>query len=164
MKKEKEHKPTFARGKQEHAAKILTRILKPLMGTKEGSLEARLLSEWPAIVGADLAEKTWPRAVKYKGKEQRSATLELQVDDAFAAELHYWKEYMLERIAIYTGHKSIQQVKILARPKTTTSKEKKHTPLAKPAAGARLHSESHSALVESVTDPTLRDVLKKFLQ
>jgi hypothetical protein len=88
-----------------------------------------LLSEWPAVVGEELARFTapekviWPRrsedgeaASPQSAWRTDGAILVLKVDGPRAIEVQHRAEQILERVNIYFGYRAIAQLRFLQAP------------------------------------------------
>ncbi|MGH6815480.1 MAG: DUF721 domain-containing protein, partial [Hyphomicrobiaceae bacterium] len=85
--------------------------------------DAALLTEWPAIVGTDLAGYTTPerltRPRKKKtatsaeagGQDRPGTTLTLRVESARVLDVHYRGEQIIERINGYFGYRAVTVLK-----------------------------------------------------
>jgi len=94
---------------------------------RHGFASATLITEWPAIVGADLARKCtplklkWPRAPQRPGptgatedvEPRTPATLHLRVDPAFALDLQYAAPQVMERINAHFGYRAVGQIRLV---------------------------------------------------
>jgi hypothetical protein len=102
-----------------------------------------LLSEWPAVVGEELARFTapdkvvWPRRTEdgevaslQSAWRTDGAILVLKVDGPRAIEVQHRAEQILERVNIYFGYRAIAQLRFLQAP---LPKAKGHTPAPEPA-------------------------------
>jgi hypothetical protein len=79
---------------------------------KRGFAEAKLISDWEQIVGADIAAFALP--VKLSGlRTDSDHTLVLKTSGGHALELQHLAPVILERIAAYMGYKAIQRIKII---------------------------------------------------
>ena len=94
-----------------------------------GFATTALLSEWPAIVGAELAEFTmpdrvvWPRrredgeeASPPRGWRGEGAILMLRVEGPRAIEVQHRSGQILERVNSYFGYRAIAEMRILQAP------------------------------------------------
>src|SRR5258708_13195702 len=89
----------------------LPHIAKPILG-KHGIGEAQLISEWPAIIGAELAQHCWPVKLSFRRGDRRDGTLKLRVAPAVAVEIQHREPVLIERINGYFGSRAV------ARPPT----------------------------------------------
>jgi hypothetical protein len=102
-----------------------------------------LLSEWPAVVGEELASFTapdrvvWPRrsedgeaASPQSAWRTDGAILVLKVDGPRAIEVQHRAEQILERVNVYFGYRAIAQLRFLQAP---VPKAKSHAPAPAPA-------------------------------
>ena len=106
----------------------VARTLDPLARAR-GFATTALLSEWPAIVGAELAQFTmpdrlvWPRrqqegegATPAKGWRAEGAILMLRVEGPRAIEVQHRSGKILERVNTYFGYRAITEMRILQAP------------------------------------------------
>lgn len=93
---------------------------------KFGFSTASLITDWPEIVGADIAQWTeperlrWPRlpANADAADEARrpSATLVLRVEPARALDVEYRRRQIVERINGYFGYRAVGDLRIVQAP------------------------------------------------
>src|ERR1044071_8274816 len=96
-----------------------------------GFATTALLSEWPAIVGAELAEFTKPdRLVRPRRREDaeepspkkswrpEGAVLVLRVEGPRAIEVQHRSGPILERVNTYFGYRAVVEMRILQAPVT----------------------------------------------
>ena len=107
-----------------YAAKVLDPAARA-----RGFATTSLLSEWPAIVGEELAAFTmpdrvvWPRrredeeqASPIRRRRDEGATLVLRVDGPRAVEVQHRSGQILERVNLYFGYRAITEMRILQAP------------------------------------------------
>ncbi len=106
---------------------FIGRLLDPVARAR-GFATTALLSEWPAIVGAELAQFTapdrvvWPRRQQDgeeaapKGWRDEGAILVLRVDGPRAIEVQHRSGKILERVNTYFGYRAIAEMRILQAP------------------------------------------------
>jgi hypothetical protein len=111
----------------------VARTLDPVARAR-GFATTSLLSEWPAIVGADLAKftapdkVTWPRrtqegeAAPMSTKRTPGATLVLRVDGPRAIEVQHRADQILERVNTYFGYRAVAALRILQAPVSRAAK------------------------------------------
>ena len=88
-----------------------------------------LLSEWPAVVGEELASFTAPEKVVWPRRSEDGeaaspqsawrtdgAILVLKVDGPRAIEVQHRAEQILERVNIYFGYRAVAQLRFLQAP------------------------------------------------
>ena len=106
----------------------VARMLDPVARAR-GFAITSLLSEWPAVVGEELASFTapdklmWPRrsedreaASPQSAWRNDGAILVLKVDGPRAIELQHRSEQILERVNMYFGYRAIAQLRFLQAP------------------------------------------------
>jgi hypothetical protein len=94
-----------------------------------GFATTALLSEWPAIVGAELAQFTMPDKVVWpkhrdgaepdspaKGHRVEGAILVLRVEGPRAIEVQHRSGPILERVNAYFGYRAVAEMRILQAP------------------------------------------------
>src|SRR5262245_39734929 len=94
-----------------------------------GFATAALLADWPAIVGAELAQFTmpdrvvWPRhrddegeTVQHRGRREEGAVLILRVDGPRAIEVQHRSRQILERVNGHFGYRAVAEMRILQAP------------------------------------------------
>src|SRR5215471_21699040 len=106
---------------------FIARLLDPVARAR-GFATTTLLSEWPAIVGADLAAFTapdrvvWPRRQQdsnegpARGWREEGAILVLRVEGPRAIEVQHRSNKILERVNTYFGYRAITELRILQAP------------------------------------------------
>lgn len=126
-----------------------------------------MLTDWPNIVGNELAQYTvpdrlkWPRRVEAysdleDGAEGRpGATLMLRVDPARALDVQYETAQLTDRINAYFGYAAISQIRILQAPVAPPEKARTHRT---PAANT---NNPPLADLSQIEDEGLRDALAR---
>jgi hypothetical protein len=122
-----------------------------------------LITDWPAIVGGELARCTSPERVRWRripeavGEEdvaettaRSGATLVLRVDGAHALRVQYEARQIIERINAYFGYAAIAEVRLVQAPAPAPSLP----PSRKPA-------RPLTREVEAIAHPGLRDALAR---
>ena len=130
---------------------------------KFGFSAATLITDWPAIVGKDLAAQTmpeklkWPRAPEASGTDAKpeskgrpGATLFLRVEGPRALEIEYKRAQIAERINAYFGYRAIADIRIVQAP----------LPKPKPPRVAK-RTAADAVPLPAVTDAGLRAALEK---
>jgi len=92
------------------AGASLSRIVGPIVARHGGGILARLKSEWPAIVGPELAAVTWPEALA------RGGSLKLRVAPAKALELQHRAPLVLERVNLFFGREVATRLLLVQAP------------------------------------------------
>jgi len=94
-----------------------------------GFATTALLSDWPAIVGRDLAQFTmpdrvvWPRRrdeteseTKQRSHRAGGATLVLRIEGPRAIEVQHRSGQILERVNAYFGYRAVTEMRFLQAP------------------------------------------------
>ena len=134
-----------------------------------GFATSALLSQWQAIVGADLAQFTmpdrvvWPRRKEdpdepnaQRGRRNEGAVLILRVDGPRAIEVQHRSDQILERVNGHFGYRAVSELRILQAPV-------KRTPKHRPAPPRSIDPKGPKALADSGTieDQGLRAALAR---
>ncbi len=90
-------------------ARSVGKITKAAFG-RQGFAEARVCTDWPAIVGADLAADSLPESLSADG------ALKVRVSGGRALELQHLEPQLLERIATYFGYRAATRLIIVQGP------------------------------------------------
>lgn len=135
MGKNRVHQPSAAirsTGGAKAVGSFVPRIAQPAFQA-HGFPSAEILSEWPAIAGADLAGYTaperlvWPRrppdhggedqtSQGERGRRQTGATLVLRVDGPRALEVQHGAPQIIDRINTYFGYRAVTTLRIVQGP------------------------------------------------
>lgn len=138
-----------------------------------GFPSASILTDWPAIAGADLAGFTaperlvWPRRVREhdegdaeeqtaaRGRHGRrsGATLVLRVDGPRAIEVQHATAQLIERVNTYFGYGAVAQLRILQGPVRRAARTRSKPP---PEREARPDPQ-----LDSIEDEGLRSALAR---
>jgi hypothetical protein len=100
-------------------AKALSAVMKRIAGPdlrRKGFFESGLAAEWPAIVGAYLAERCAPEKLRWPRGKGTEATLELRIESAAAPEIQHLSPQITERINGYFGFSAVGQLKFIHAP------------------------------------------------
>jgi hypothetical protein len=142
---------------------------------KKGFPNMSLLTDWPAIVGPELAAYTcpeklsWPRkpndpepdAAQSRprgNKPMRGITLKLRVESHRALDVQYQLDQILDRINGYFGYRAVTDIRIIQGPVRGASTD--DTPKDHPD---HIKSQSTKPLADfsEIEDDGLRDALKR---
>lgn len=78
-----------------------------------GKMQARLLRDWPQIVGPDMAKRCAPDSLTFPRDGGGNGTLTLRASAAHALDIHYAEPVLLERLASYFGYRAITRLRIV---------------------------------------------------
>jgi hypothetical protein len=146
---------------------FVARMLDPIARAR-GFATTALLTEWPAVVGADLAQFTspdkviWPRRNgdpegkdRISGWRTEGATLVLKVDGPRAIEVQHQAEQILERVNRYFGYRAIAQLRFLQAPLNREAPLRAGPAAPEPVSGADLPG------AEAIDDQGLANALRR---
>lgn len=123
---------------------------------KNGFHEMRILTQWPLIVGSNLAARCTPVKLT-TGQNNKEGTLTIRAMGAAATEIHYAQPQILERLATYLGHHAITRLSIIQAPLLT---EKNPEPVKEPVLDESSSSQLQD-LLDNTTDMEMREALVK---
>ncbi len=124
---------------------------------RRGLAEAKVVTDWPRIVGEALARHTCPERLVQprRGTGKLGGTLHLRVAGAMATELQHLEPLVLERINGYFGYRAVTKLRITQAPLPVSANTE---PVAKPVATAA-EAEEVDRLVSPVGDELIRESL-----
>jgi hypothetical protein len=136
-------------------AVTLPKVTRRTLG-RHGLAEGGLVTDWAAVVGATIAERSLPLRLSFTGGERREGTLHVRVSGALALELQHLEPQVLERINGYFGYRAVARLRIHQGPVPGQRPLRRPPPdLPSPAAEAEIGS-----LVSAVEDDGLRQALQ----
>ncbi len=132
---------------------------------RRGLMGADLARQWPAIVGAGLAERCRPRKLRFpRPGEALDGDLTLRVAPAWALEIQHLETLLLERINSFFGYRAVARLILQQGPLPTESRRSAREERAAidPADSdaAALDDEDLTSKLAQVTDPALREALE----
>lgn len=131
---------------------MVTRVLTPA-ARRQGLIDARLIPDWPAIVGPELSTRCQPiRIARSAGGE---ALLHLRASAAAALELQHREPQLIERINGYFGQRAVTRLRFVPAPR-------RPPPPAPPPPAPPLGAERVAAIeaaLAAVGAPELRSAL-----
>jgi hypothetical protein len=128
---------------QKSVGELLPALMRPAF-EKFGFSTAAILTDWPAIAGAEIASYTAPERLKWPRnkpeddageRRQTGATLVLRVGGARALEVEYMRGQLIERINACFGYRAVSDIRIIQAPvenASATSSRSKKTNLSQP--------------------------------
>lgn len=83
-------------------------------GAKRGIAEARLIADWPAVVGADLARGLTPVKISHSARDGGfGATLVVAADGARAVEAQHLAPAIVERVNQVYGYAAVSRLRVV---------------------------------------------------
>ncbi len=76
-----------------------------------GFAEAGLLTDWPAVVGAEVARMSRPVQLAFPRGERKGGVLTIQCGGAAALELQHLKPQILDRINTHFGYGAVTEIR-----------------------------------------------------
>jgi len=136
-------------------AVTLPKVTRRTLG-RHGLAEGGLVTDWAAVVGQTIAERSLPLRLSFTGGERRDGTLHVRVSGALALELQHLEPLVLERINGYFGYRAVGRLRIHQGP-VPSLPESRRPPASAPTAQAEAEIGS---LLSGVEDPDLREALR----
>lgn len=126
----------------------------------------RLVTQWPEIVGADMASQVQPVGLKFRGPKKKDGeasefTLEIAADSAAATVLRYRIDLILERINQIFGAHWITAIRFV--PKATDGQQNNRF-VRPPKPLTAEQKQSLSNMLNDIPDPELQERLARLGQ
>lgn len=136
-------------------AVTLPKVTRRTLG-RHGLAEGGLVTDWAAVVGSTIAERSLPLRLSFTGGERREGTLHVRVSGALALELQHLEPQVLERINGYFGYRAVGRLKIHQGPVPNQSE-----PRRPPAGATSPEAEVEiGSQISDVQDEALREALR----
>jgi hypothetical protein len=133
-------------------AAVLPAVTRQALARRKSAIGS-LIADWPAIVGADLADRASPLRLTFPSGRRDGATLTLRAEPGDALEIKHNEPRILERINGHYGYRAVDRLKFV------------HAPLSKrqPAATRQPLTEADRATIDAtvarIEDGDLRERL-----
>lgn len=124
---------------------------------RRGFSETRVVTDWPEIVGAELARGVTPERLSFPRGQQAGGTLHLRASGPLALELRHLEPLVIERINRYFGYGAVARLAIVQGPVSVPRRRR-------PPARRELDADESKALekrLESIEDADLRRSLDR---
>ena len=146
-----------------HAGGVLDGRFRRIYG-RRGFAEARLLRNWPEVVGEAFAEVATPLRVSY-GRGGFGATLTILVAGAHGPFIQMQLPDILRRINACYGYSAIKRIRITqSSPSATGVRHRRPATTSAKSANAVPVPSDIAARIERIEDPRLRDALGRLGQ
>ncbi len=131
-------------------ARAVGKVTRSAFG-RQGFAEARVLTDWPAIVGPDLAADCLPESLSANG------VLRIRVARGRALELQHLEPQLLDRIATFFGYRAVNRISLVQGPLPP-----RPTPTPPPSRALEVDEETALAAdLETTANPGLRRALDR---
>ena len=138
---------------------LLGRLLDPA-ARRRGLAEARLLTDWPLVVGPELGARCQP--IRLAGaRDGTGGVLTIHVGGASALELQHGEMQVVERINDFFGYPAVARLRLIQAPPERPVKPPAPWPV-RPLAADEL--AALAGTVEAVSDRALRCALARLGQ
>ena len=89
---------------------------------KNGFVETDIITNWPEIIGEQLAQFSFPQKIDFPKDKKNNGCLHLSVPSgAFAVEIKHKEKYILDKINTYFGYNAVSTLKIIQNNELTIS-------------------------------------------
>ena len=133
---------------------LLSRVLDPA-ARRRGLAEAKLLAEWPTIVGPALAARSHPIRLS-QSADRFGGILLLHVAGTAALELQHSEPQILERINGFFGYPAVNRLRLVQAPPLRSSASPAQ-PASRPLSAADEIEVAEA--VRAIGDPALKTAL-----
>jgi hypothetical protein len=138
---------------------LLSRVLEPA-ARRRGMAEARLLTDWPMIIGPQLGARCQPVRLAHD-RSAAGGILSVHVSSASALELQHSEPQLIERINGFFGYPAVARLRLIQAPPVRPVKRPGRRPL-RPLDVDEL--EELQAAVGCLADRELREALTRLGQ
>jgi hypothetical protein len=137
---------------------MVPRVASPAL-RRRGFAEARVVTDWPDIIGPELARETMPERLTFpRGAEGGGGTLRIRASGPLALELQHLEPLVLERINRYFGFAAVARLAFVQAPVIHTPR--RPTRVAPPALSAE-ESQRLGTALENIESESLRAALAR---
>jgi hypothetical protein len=134
-------------------SRMMPEIAGKALGRK-GLGYGKLVTDWAAIVGEEMAGFTQPMKLSFPRGERADATLTIDVIPARAIEIQHAMPQLIERVNAVFGYHAVARIKLVQRPPTRPS------PIANLRPLTPVEERDLVALTSIVADSELRTALE----
>jgi hypothetical protein len=138
---------------------LLSRVLEPA-ARRRGLAEARLLTDWPMIIGPQLGARCQPVRLAHD-RSAAGGILSVHVSSASALELQHSEPQLIERINGFFGYPAVARLRLIQAPPVRPVKRPGRRPL-RPLDVDEL--EELQAAVGCLADRELREAVARLGQ
>ncbi len=103
-------------GKATSIGQQISRLTKQAFG-KRGFSDGAIITEWPSVIGEQLAELSEPERITYPQGKRAGGTLHLRIaSGSIAVELQHLEPLLIERINSHFGYKAVEKIRLIQAP------------------------------------------------
>lgn len=126
---------------------------------KRGFATASVITDWPTIVGQDLAAQSQPDRLVFPRGARDRGTLHIRVDGPLATELMHLEPLVIERVNAHFGYAAVAAIRIHRVP--LRKPPARHSPRPTPPAPSADERAALKARLQDVRDPETREILTR---
>jgi hypothetical protein len=139
-------------------AAALPGVMKAAVG-RRGFGEGAIITEWPAIVGAEIASLSAPERLAFPPGERRAGVLQVRVAGPMAVELQHLEPLVLERINTHFGYQAVARLRIVQGP--VAARPRRARPAEPPRPLNEAQEAQLSGCLSTVAETPLREALER---
>jgi hypothetical protein len=132
-------------------------VMKTALG-RRGFGEGAIITDWPAIVGAEVAGLSAPERLSFPPGGRRAGVLQVRVAGPMAVELQHLEPLVLERINMHFGYQAVARIRITQGPLPMRPRQAPSPPLRPLNEGQEAQL---SRCLSAVTEAPLREALER---
>ncbi|PHQ68583.1 MAG: hypothetical protein COB93_10340 [Sneathiella sp.] len=83
---------------------------------KRGFAQSDILSNWPTIVGPNLASHSSPEKLNFSRHDNKDASLRVRVAPGWAPEFQHFEPLIIERINSFFGYRAVARLQLIQAP------------------------------------------------
>lgn len=144
-------------------ASLVPKLARPVTG-KRGLAEAGLVTDWPAIAGAEIAARCQPERLDFPRGERMDGTLHLRVEGAWALAIQHLEPQLVARINASLGYRAVARLRLIQAPATPRPAARPPSAAAAPALPVpveRARLEALARQVAAIEDDGLRQAVER---
>jgi len=148
-------------GNRRSGMRALAAMLPRVAGTalrRRGFTEAKVVTDWGEIIGAELARQTMPERLSFPHGAESGGTLRIRASGPLALELQHLEPLVIDRINRYFGYPAVARLAFVQAPPAAAERRPK-TP-ALPAMTAEDATRLTDTLAD-IEDEALRAALQR---
>ena len=158
MEKRDEAKSGKRRGGIRSMAALLSGLTGRALG-RRGFATASVITDWPVIVGPELAAQSQPDRLVFPRGARDRGTLHIRVDGPLATELMHLEPLVIERVNAHFGYAAVAQIRLHRAPLRRPSP--KRPPKPPPPPPNLAERAALAKTLRHVDDPETRQILTR---
>lgn len=125
---------------------------------RKGLAFGALITDWPSIVGQQLASRTQPDKLVFPRGKREDATLHVRAMGAIALELQHLEPIIIEKINGFFGYRAVSRLRLIHA--ASSALPARRAPTVRPLSPAE--ETTVLTATAAIEDDGLREVLERF--